>query len=143
MTAALVELVPDPEARRVIAHAYAAIGAPVHAETPVSSPAGLEPPESPHSASASPDGEAPQPPEPEPPAPLRSTRRKSAKRASKRAQILHLQPEPAEDRIRAALAAEPGLSVRALAKQAGTSESTASKYRRLVRGEGQRAEATP
>jgi hypothetical protein len=29
MTAALVELVPDPDARRVIQHAYAAIGAPV------------------------------------------------------------------------------------------------------------------
>ena|SRR5260221_7803386 len=85
------------------------------------------------------DGPPTQPPEPEPPAPLRSTRRKRTQRASKRAQILHLQPEPAEDRIRAALAAEPGLSVRALAREAGVSESTASKYRRLVLAEAQRA----
>jgi hypothetical protein len=75
MTAALVELVPDPEARRVIAHAYASIGAPVRVPTPQSAPVPSEPPE------------------PEPPAPLRSKRRKRTQSASKRA-LIRLPPRP-------------------------------------------------
>lgn len=80
------------------------------------------------------------PPDPPEPPPLRSRRRRRRAKASVRAQIFHLQPEPPEQRIRAALAVEPGLSVRALAKQAGVSESTASKYKRLITEE-QRAAA--
>jgi hypothetical protein len=85
-----------------------------------------------------PEGDTP--PDPSESPPLRSTRRRRRSKASTRAQILHLQPEPPKQRIRAVLAVEPGLSVRALAKQAGVSESTASKYRRLI-AEEQRASA--
>ena len=39
---------------------------------------------------------------------------------------------PAEERIRALLAAEPGISIRQLAKRAHTSESTASKWAKVL-----------
>jgi DNA-binding MurR/RpiR family transcriptional regulator len=42
-------------------------------------------------------------------------------------------PESAEQRIRAVLADEPTISIRQLAKRANVSESTASKYARVVR----------
>jgi hypothetical protein len=94
MTAALVELVPDPEARRVIAHAYASIGAPVRVPTPQSAPVPDAPPESPLSTSLEASTVAPsEPPEPEPPAPLRSKRRKRTQSASKRA-LIRLPPRP-------------------------------------------------
>jgi transposase-like protein len=53
---------------------------------------------------------------------------------------LKLQAPPAEQRIRAALADEPGLSVRSLAERAGVSQSAASKWRRVIRGEGERGD---
>lgn len=44
-------------------------------------------------------------------------------------------PSDAETRIRAALAATPGASVKQIAAAAGVSSATASKYRRVVHAE--------
>jgi len=132
MTAALVELVPDPDARRVIAHAYAAIGAPVSG---VIVPATLaEPSVAPATAL---QGDPERPPT-GPGAPVK--RRRASKRASagqQRGRILQLAPpsEPPGERVRVALASEPRLSIRALARTAGVSQATASKWRRVVAAE--------
>jgi hypothetical protein len=67
--------------------------------------------------------------------PLRSIRRRGS---PKRPYVLH--PHDSERRIRALLASEPSLSTRALAKHAKVSQSTASKYRRLVAAEGKSAQ---
>lgn len=61
---------------------------------------------------------------------------KRAKRQPARGAALRLMPpEDAETRIRAALAAEPGISIRALADAAGVSQATASKWRKVIRSE--------
>jgi transposase-like protein len=52
-----------------------------------------------------------------------------------------LQGPPAEERIRTALAAEPGLSVRSLAERAGVSQSAASKWRKVIKAEGESGDA--
>jgi hypothetical protein len=44
-------------------------------------------------------------------------------------------PEPPAERVRIALASEPQLSIRALARTAGVSLATASKWRRVVDAE--------
>jgi len=126
MTAALVELVPDLEARRVIAHAYAAIGAPVAG---VIVPATLaEPPVAPSTALH-------EDPERPPTGPGAPTRRRVSKRPSagkQQARILQLAPpDPPHERVRVALASEPELSIRQLARTAGVSHSTASKWRKV------------
>jgi hypothetical protein len=66
---------------------------------------------------------------------------KRGRAGKKRPAVLRLQLEPAERRVRATLAQEPHLSVRQLAKRAGVSESSASKYRAIIRAEA--AQATP
>ncbi len=71
------------------------------------------------------------------------------RRASKRGKrgnggrpaILKLAPPPAEERIRALLTDEPDISIRQLAKRAGTSESTASKWRKVIMAEARREKA--
>jgi hypothetical protein len=137
MTGALVELVPDPEVRRIISHAYGAIGAPV---TSVMVPATLTettgslltaPQEASH-VGGSPQGDRP------PTGPGSPTQRRASKRPApgkqRRPEILRLEPpESAETRIRAVLDSEPHTSIRQLAQRAAVSESTASKYKRLIR----------
>jgi hypothetical protein len=138
MTAALVELVPDPEARQVIRHAYAAIGAPVGSLGPISvqgTGAITQPPpvEAPVALLSAPQ-ERPQPQDKPPTGPGSPARAKP--RASKRTRpgaILQLAP-PAE-RIRAVLSREPHVSIRALARAASVSQATASKHRALWRAE--------
>src|SRR5260221_13814897 len=143
MTAALVELVPDPEARRVIAHAYAAIGAPVTTlvtkELGAIVPATLA--EAPGGLLSAPQ-EAQQPPRKPPTGPGSPARAK--RRASKRARpgaILQLAPPPdtAEQRIRAVLHKDPTVSIRALARTAHVSQATASKHRALWRTQERQA----
>ena len=86
---------------------------------------------------------APPPPDfptgPGTPAAASKRRRKTPRR--KRPAILQLTPpEPADQRVRVALATSPELSVRALARRANVSQATASKWRRVVAAEqGERA----
>lgn len=158
MTGALVELVPDPEARRIIAHAYGAIrGEPVIAITVPASAHAVASPQSedatraldahpalaaPASALAHAQNEQDGPPSKPPTGPGSPVARPL--RASKRAQsgrnrphALRVLPETAnaEQRIRALLTAYPTLSVRTLAKRAHVAESTASKWRGIVAAE--------
>ncbi len=148
MTGALVELVPDPEARRIIAHAYGAIrGEPREplAGLPILLPAlqgaSLALPTAPQEAPqplALPD--TPTRPPTGPGAPSAASKRKRKTTSAKRPAILQLPPpEPPGERVRVALASEPRLSIRPLARTAGVSQATASKWRGIVaaeRGEG-------
>jgi len=89
-----------------------------------------------------PDPERPQWPPTGPGTPGRTPRAsKRARRGlGRRPAIIQLTPpETAEQRIRAVLAPEPNISIRQLAKRADVSESTASKYARLVRLEASQA----
>ena len=164
MTGALVELVPDPELRRIIAHAYGAIGSPVAGsithdgqlalvESPLtraqeSTGAGYA------ASTVDAPGDEPTPAQtlaelpakpPTGPGSPTSAPRRASKRTRRgnggRPAILKLTPPPAEERIRALIIAEPNVSIRQLAKRAGTSESTASKWRRVITSEadGQKA----
>lgn len=69
----------------------------------------------------------------------RSNRRRS--HGKRPAQILRLQPDSVEQRIRAALREQPTASVRQLAKLAGVSTSSASKWRRILASERTQREA--
>jgi len=121
MTGALVELVTDGELRRVIRHAYSALSAsppPVAIVEASTTPQNaLESPTRPPTGGGSPAAL---------PAPKRQ-------RASKRtgSGVIRLTPQPAAERIAAVMATWPGISIRQLAKRAGVSESTASKWRAL------------
>lgn len=158
MTGALVELVPDPEARRIIAHAYGAIrGEPVTIATALPAPmsahaaAALQGAGHAMAVDAHPTLTAPisglahmldEPPSKPPTGPGSPVAQPS--RASKRARglgnrprILRVLPEnaSAEQRIRALLKAYPAMSVRTLAKRAHVAESTASKWRGIIAAE--------
>lgn len=157
MTGALVELVPDPDARRIIAHAYGAIRGDrsiiaasgpsdgVPATIPVEPHPQLEAPPAPSQPQAEPVPELPPESVPgKPPtgpgSPAASKRRASKRKkpARKRPAVLKLIPEgeaTAETRIRALLDAEPGLSIRQLAERAAVSTATASKWAKVVRAE--------
>jgi hypothetical protein len=141
MTAALVDLVPDPDARRIIAHAYRAIGAPITSQAVqlVEDPSRAlvlvedpRPPTGPGTPVALPGGSNPTSPAPErrrrePALALvnsdAGTRRRRVRTAS------------AEVRVRALLTREPGLSAKEIARRLRISDSTASKYRRLIESE--------
>jgi hypothetical protein len=71
-----------------------------------------------------------------PGAPSAASKRRCKTTSPKRATILQLQPpEPPAERVRIALASEPQLSIRALARTADVSLATASKWRRVVHAE--------
>ena len=158
MTGALVELVPDPDARRIIAHAYGAIrGEPVTIATalpaPMSAHAGASSQGAEHaiavdahptltapaSALAHTQNDPPSKPPTGPgsPAALPSRASKRARGLGNRPRILRVMPDnaTAEARIRALLKAYPTMSVRTLAKRAHVAESTASKWRGIVAAE--------
>ncbi|HEX9414816.1 MAG TPA: hypothetical protein VF916_15025 [Ktedonobacterales bacterium] len=140
MTAALVELVPDPEARRVIAHAYAAIGAPVSGvivPATLAEATGAPSTRLYDASSAPPAAETPTRPPTGPGAPSAASKQRRKTRQAKRAKILQLPPpaDPPGERVRVALAETPTLSVRALARSANVSQATASKWRRVVAAE--------
>ena len=118
MTGALVELVPDADVRRIIAHAYAAIGAPTELPPTVGGSFTLTPAAADREVfpeSFPPDGEPPRPPR------TKRTRKRSGR-------VLQLAPPRA--RAAAILAAQPDISVRELADRAHVSRSTAARYRR-------------
>jgi hypothetical protein len=129
MMYALVELVPDPEVRRIIGHAYGAIREPspmpperaVMTTTPVEfvapTPAQVAPPKPPTG----------------PGTPEHASKRRRRGRARRPAVLRLTPPETAEQRIRAVLADEPSIGIRQLAKRANVSESTTSKYAHVVR----------
>lgn len=75
-----------------------------------------------------------------PGSPVASRRRasKRGKGSHKRAAVIRLQTSrrDVETAIRALLGEQPGMSIRQLSKRAGVSESTASKYRRIIMAEG-------
>ncbi len=143
MTGALVELVPDPETRRIISHAYASIGAPIALQVAPQTAADTA-----HVVEATPappqrvlDGlehPAEQPEDPPPTGPGSPAARvgasKRRKAQSKRPAVIRLQTPArpaARERIRAYLEAHPKASVRTIARRCGVSESTASKHRAL------------
>jgi len=124
-----------------------AIAAPAPDAPYTASPEGAGVPDVTESSSEPPTDpaplQAPREPPPEPPTLPTAPRSKRRRRrnASKHPAILRLTPEEtAEERIRRVLAADPGISIRQLARRAETSESTASKYKRLITEE-QRAPA--
>lgn len=124
MTGALVELVQDPDTRRIISHAYGAIGAPVMRDrTPTIVEAIPAPSEAP---TRGPTG---------PGSPIASKRRASAPKRTSGTKLTVLRSMPAEERIRTIAAQHPAISVRALAKRANVSESTASKWLRVLQSE--------
>ena len=117
MTGALVELVQDPDTRRIISHAYGAIGAPVSLTLP---PLPVETPPAPSSAST-------QPPERGPTGPGSPAKKRGVRNGRKRgAKITRLRNPSVEER--AAAAWQPGMSIPALQKAAGISRPSAQKY---------------
>ncbi len=98
-------------------------------------PLAIAAPVSASGASSGPSAEPPDRP-PEPPARPRASKRGSA--AGKRPRLLR--PNDPEKRVRALLESEPTISIRQLAKRASISQSSASKWRKVVRGEAQREE---
>jgi hypothetical protein len=154
MTAALVELVPDPEARRVIAHAYAAIGAPVTgaivqaspAAAPLALPAALQdgaqspdspprPPTGPGSPSAASARTARQTGTAERPAILRLTPDRPARRtAAQGSNTRRVRTASVEASTRAAW--RPGMSIGQLQRAAGVSRNSAAKWARVLEAEG-------
>jgi hypothetical protein len=105
-------------------NATLAITGKAPAEPPVAPPTGLYGP-----ASVPTEAETPTRPPTGPGAPSAVSKRKRKATTQKRPTLLRL-PAPAE-RVHAALASEPELSIRALARAAGVSHSTASKWRKV------------
>jgi hypothetical protein len=99
-------------------------------QAPAVAPLAIAAPESRPDASSGPPEPPPTPPDPPTPAPLRSKRQRNAP-------VLRLAELP-ERRVRALLEREPTITIRQLAKRAGISQSTASKWRKVVLGEAQR-----
>jgi hypothetical protein len=64
-----------------------------------------------------------------------SKRRGAGQKRPGTPRLVPLRSIPAEQRIREAVAARPGISVRALARRAGVSESTASKWLTVIKSE--------
>lgn len=95
---------------------HPAIAAPASARTDADPPSDEKPPTGPGS-------------------PAVQTRRIQTRRKPKKPAVIHLQPVPAEERIRAALTEHPGASVKQLAEAAGTSSATASKWRKVIAAE--------
>lgn len=88
------------------------------------------------------DKQPPQKPPTGPGSPVSASKRRT--RGAKRpgtARIVPLRSGTAEERIRTAVAERPKISVRALARRAGVSESTASKHLRVIAAE-QRQQVT-
>lgn len=140
MTGALVELVPDPETRRIISHAYGAIGAPVAPLRMVDAqPQIAEPTQAPAEAQAGASTARSKPSHKPPTGPgtpvSASKRRKSGVKRPGTPRVVALRSMPAEERIRQVVAERPSISVRALARKAGVSESTASKHLRVIAAE--------
>lgn len=155
MTGALVELVPDPEVRRIISHAYnairpapltplAALTGPIVQTVPAEAILAV-PTRTQEAAEAGPSASAASTPERPPTGPGSpiAARRRASKHAAHAARVAPLTARPRvlkldpERRIRTLLAEDPDMSIRQLAKRARVSESTASKYRRLVRLEAE------
>lgn len=152
MTGALVELVPDPETRRIISRAYNAIGAPVQTDVPLIVEATLAP-----SGEAMGESDAPETPPSRPPTGPGSPTRKRGVRtpgaldapnvvqipavASRTPRSSRRPRKVAKGRVRTAAATatveaqaraawQPGMSVTQLQHAAHISRSAAGKYRR-------------
>ncbi len=130
MTAALVDLVPDPDARRIIAHAYRAIGAPITSQA-VQLVEDPRPPTGGGTPMLAPGGSNPSSPAPE--------------RRRREPVITLVHPDAgtrrrtrtasAEARVRTLLTREPDLAAKEIARRLRISDSTASKYRRVIEAE--------
>lgn len=124
MTGALVELVQDPDTRRIISHAYGAIGAPVAPPSATLPPVIVETPPAPSSVSTvAPD----EPPTRGPTGPGSPSRKPGVRKRRKRAGKLVALRNPSVEE-RAAAAWQPGMSIPALEKAAGISRASAQKY---------------
>ncbi|HEY1388862.1 MAG TPA: hypothetical protein VGF38_09985 [Ktedonobacterales bacterium] len=146
MTGALVELVEDPAARRIIAHAYGTIRAPESA--PVRTPV-LERPEKPNKPPTGPGSpsqveaapatasEASEGVEVRRLRPVTKPRQAAASRGtntgSRKGVRTRQSPDEAERRARKAWT--PGMSVSELQRAAGISRTAASKHRRILLAE--------
>jgi hypothetical protein len=132
MTSALVELVGDPETRRIIGHAYAAIAPALAGAIIPAMPANTV--ESAYSALPA----AILAPEPTRAAPVRTpARKRSGKAGAKGGAIKLVQPSP-ESRVRAIWT--PAASISDIEKQANVSRSTAHKWNRVLLSEQQQRE---
>lgn len=137
MTGALVELVGDSETRRIISHAYNAIGAPVQPVQTVNNDAPMivEGTLAPSAGATGTQQPSTPSDEPEPPAPTSKRRvRNPAKGSSKKGgKVVRLRTASVQDRARAVW--RPGMSVKALEKGAGISRASAQKYTAMFAAE--------
>jgi hypothetical protein len=127
MTGALVELVEDPAARRIIAHAYGAIKAPM-IDAPYAGPLLTS---SGTPAQTAPEERIIEAPEVTPPARLRAVsapRRRGVRRGAR-------QTASVEAKARAAY--QPGMSIADLERAAKISRGSAMKWRSTLRAEAE------